>query len=101
MVRDFRKRAGMPVDSWIQALQRLSGRLSDIAEGTALTDAPPLLILAAYYAHNGDLARGYLKDPAVRDVQLALIGNWQANGEELHAELMAPRPALPIPESDM
>jgi NAD(P)-dependent dehydrogenase (short-subunit alcohol dehydrogenase family) len=100
MVRDFRKRAGMPLESWIQALQRLSARLGATAEGTALTDAPPLLILAAYYAHTGDLARGYIKDPAVRDVQLALIGSWQAEVEKLHAELVAPRPSLPISESD-
>lgn len=93
MVRDFRKRAGMPVESWIQALERLSGRLSAITEGSALTDVPPLSTLAAYCAHTGDLARGYIKDPAVRDVQLALIGSWQAEVEELHAELVTPRPA--------
>lgn len=91
MVRDFRKRAGMPVESWIHALERLSGRLSAVAEGTALTDVPPLSILAAYYAHTGDLARGYIKDPAVREVQLALIGSWQAEVEKLHAELVVRR----------
>jgi hypothetical protein len=95
MVRDFRKRTGMPVESWIQALQHLSDRLSTIAEGTALTDVPPLVTLSAYYAHTEDLARGYIKDPAVRDAQLALIGSWQVEVEELQAELVAPRPVSP------
>jgi hypothetical protein len=90
MVRDFRKRTGMPVENWIQALQLLSARLGALAEGAALTDIPPLPTLAAYYAHTQDLARGYIKDPAVRDVQLALIGSWQAAVEELSAELVAP-----------
>jgi hypothetical protein len=43
--------------------------------------------LGAYYAHVGALARGYVKNPALRDSQLVLIRGWQSEVEQLQAEL--------------
>jgi NAD(P)-dependent dehydrogenase (short-subunit alcohol dehydrogenase family) len=99
MVRDFRKRAGMPIESWIETLRRLGQQLDSVPEGELLAGPPPLPALSAYYAHIGDLARGYVKNPAERDTQLALIRGWQSEVEQLQAELSLPN-ASPDPKSD-
>jgi hypothetical protein len=39
--------------------------------------------LAGYYAHLGDLARGYEKDPLKLEENLRFIQSWQADVEEL------------------
>jgi NAD(P)-dependent dehydrogenase (short-subunit alcohol dehydrogenase family) len=87
MVRDFRKRAGMPIESWIQSLLRLEEQLDSAPNGELVVGSPPLPALTAYYAHIGDLARGYVKNPAERDSQLAVILGWQSEVEQLQAEL--------------
>lgn len=91
MVRDFRKRAGMPIERWIEELGRLGESLHTATDGTVLADVPHLPTLAAYYGHLGDLARGYIKDPVQRDIQLAMIRGWQSEVERLQACLLAPR----------
>lgn len=91
MVRDFRKRAGMPVEGWIEELEKLATFLHAMDEGQALAHVPNLPTLAGYYGHTGDLARGYIKDPVQRDVQLAVIHGWQSDVERLQASLHAPR----------
>jgi NAD(P)-dependent dehydrogenase (short-subunit alcohol dehydrogenase family) len=91
MVRDFRKRAGMPVERWIEELRKLGESLHTVKDGSVLADVPHLPTLAAYYGHTGDLARGYIKDPVQRDIQLAVIRGWQSEVERLQACLQAPR----------
>jgi hypothetical protein len=91
MVRDFRKRAGMPVERWIEELRKLGESLHTVKDGAALGDVPHLSTLAACYGHTGDLARGYIKDPVQRDIQLAVIRGWQSEVEQLQARLQAPR----------
>jgi NAD(P)-dependent dehydrogenase (short-subunit alcohol dehydrogenase family) len=83
MVRDFKKRAGMPIERWIETLQRVRST----PEGDLVADLPPLAALTGYYAHLGDLARGYVKNPAERDTQLALVRGWQSEVEQLQAAL--------------
>jgi hypothetical protein len=87
MVRDFKKRSGMPIERWIETLQRLREHLHSAQEGDPLADPPPLPELTAYYAHIGDLARGYVRDPAERGTQLGIIRGWQSEVEQLQEEL--------------
>ena len=42
MARDLRRRAGMPVERWIEAPERLGEPLSSAADGEFLVDVPPL-----------------------------------------------------------
>jgi hypothetical protein len=65
----------------------LREQLRSAQEEKPLADPPPLSALSAYYAHLGDLARGYVKNPLERDTQLALIRGWQSEVEQLQAEL--------------
>jgi hypothetical protein len=92
MVRDFRKRAGMPIERWIDTLRRLGQQLDSAPEGQLLAGPLPLPALSAYYAHIGDLARGYVKNPAERESQLALIRGWQSEVDQLQAELSTTGP---------
>jgi hypothetical protein len=91
MVRDFRKRAGMPIERWIEELRRLGESLHTMKDGATLEDVPHLAALAAYYGYTGGLARGYIKDPVQRDIQLTVIRGWQSEVEGLQARLQAPR----------
>jgi hypothetical protein len=50
---------------------------------------PPLEKLAAFYGHLADMARGYVKDPAERDAQVALVRGWQADVERLRGFVTA------------
>jgi NAD(P)-dependent dehydrogenase (short-subunit alcohol dehydrogenase family) len=55
VIRDFKKTAGMRVDEWLAALERLESSLqgdSDIAK-------TPLNQLSKYYDHLAELAKGY------------------------------------------
>ena len=87
MVRDFKQRAGMPAERWIESLERLEERLRSPSRPRPDADPPPLDKLAAYYGHLADLARGYVKDPAERDAQVALVTGWQADVEDLRTVL--------------
>jgi NAD(P)-dependent dehydrogenase (short-subunit alcohol dehydrogenase family) len=80
VIRDFKKTAGMPVEAWLDALEGLNTALS-LPKG----EIPnlPLEKLAGYYAHLGDLARGYEKDPLKLEENLRFIQSWQADVEEL------------------
>lgn len=60
-----------------------AGRQGDVPQ------LPPLEKLAAFYGHLADLARGYVKDPAERDAQVALVSGWQADVERLRGFVTA------------
>jgi len=66
MLREFRQRVGMPVERCLETLE--SGAFDTIT----------LEKLEAFYLHMGDLARGYVKDPAQRDEQVAITAGWVA-----------------------
>ena len=90
MVRDFKQRAGMPVERWLESLIRLEEGLLGPAGPVAASDIPPLGKLAAFYGHMADLARGYVKDPAEREAQVAIVSGWQAEVERLRHALAEP-----------
>jgi NAD(P)-dependent dehydrogenase (short-subunit alcohol dehydrogenase family) len=80
VIRDFKKTAGMPVEAWLDALEGLEDVLRQTQDGVPRL---PLDKLAGYYAHLGDLARGYEKDPVKLEENLRFIQSWQAEVEEL------------------
>jgi hypothetical protein len=41
--------------------------------------------LAGFYAHLGDLARGYVKDPLEREAQLQTVAGWETEVRDLIA----------------
>jgi len=73
MLRDFRKNAGMTVDKWLDALERLE----IILAGEGPVEIPPLSDLAEYYEHLVELAKGYEKDPDKLADNLAHINEWR------------------------
>jgi hypothetical protein len=82
VIRDFKKTAGMPVEAWLDALAGLENNLLDQNPPLPVPSLP-LNKLAGYYAHLGDLARGYEKDPLKLEENLRHIQSWQADVEEL------------------
>ena len=50
---------------------------------------PPLDRLAAFYGHMADLARGYVRDAAERDAQVAMVDGWRGEVERLRQTLVA------------
>ena len=83
MLRDFKQRAGMPVERWLEGLARLERRLAAGHEQPTARDRLALERLAAFYAHLGDLARGYVKDPDERDRQVAIALGWRDDVDRL------------------
>ena len=80
VIRDFKKTAGMPVEAWLDALEGLEDVLRQTQDSVPRL---PLDKLAGYYAHLGDLARGYEKNPVKLEENLRFIQSWQADVEEL------------------
>ena len=73
----------MPVDEWLRLLAQLEDALSRRdTEALAATQAP-LRRLADYYKHLYEMAKGYVKDPAKREEQLAIVKGWQEEVEQL------------------
>jgi NAD(P)-dependent dehydrogenase (short-subunit alcohol dehydrogenase family) len=79
VIRDFKKTAGMPVEEWLLALERLKNELAANGECTR----PPLEKLAGYYEHLAELAKGYEKDPAKLAENLRHVYGWRDEVNEL------------------
>jgi NAD(P)-dependent dehydrogenase (short-subunit alcohol dehydrogenase family) len=75
MLRDFKKNAGMPVEQWRAALTQLEHQL-ETSESIDPQDMPPLARLAGFYAHLGELAKGYEKDQAKLAESMTHINRW-------------------------
>jgi NAD(P)-dependent dehydrogenase (short-subunit alcohol dehydrogenase family) len=73
VIRDFKQTAGMPVDEWLFALDRMEKSLN----GKDLIERPPLEKLAGYYEHLAELAEGYEKDPIKLEDSLNQIYAWR------------------------
>lgn len=87
MLRTFKKYAGMPVEQWLEALEKL-GRCAEERDLVALgTVHAPLGALAGFYEHLHKMAEGYLKDPAQREEQLPIVRGWQEETNRLQALL--------------
>jgi NAD(P)-dependent dehydrogenase (short-subunit alcohol dehydrogenase family) len=90
MLRDFKQRAGMPVERWVEALDRFIGELGSAGPSAGAVDAPPLAKLSTFYGHMADLARGYVKDPSTREEQVAIVTGWRSEVDALIAALREP-----------
>ncbi|HEY4753182.1 MAG TPA: SDR family oxidoreductase, partial [Candidatus Limnocylindrales bacterium] len=86
MLRDFKQRAGMPAERWLESLDRLGVHLAAGVRPTA-SSVPPLDRLSGFYGHMADLAGGYVKDPVERERQVAIVLGWQAEVEDLRKAL--------------
>lgn len=88
MIRMFRQKAEMPVDGWLKALDQIEGQLGGDGAQTMALPAVPLDALAHFYTQLYDLAKGYVKDAAQREVQLATVDGWRKDvlrlAESLH-----------------
>jgi NAD(P)-dependent dehydrogenase (short-subunit alcohol dehydrogenase family) len=83
VIRDFRKTAGMPVEGWLEILQRLEACL----QAGAPVAPPPLAKLAGYYNHLAELAKGYEKNPAKLQESLRQVYGWKEEVEKLQEAL--------------
>ena len=87
MLREFRLRAGKPVDEWLEVLGRLE---RDLVAGPGLPIQPaPLDRLAAFFDHLGDLAGGYAVELGCRDHELRDVDCRAADIRRL-ADLLEP-----------
>ena len=91
MLREFRVRAGKPVDEWLEVLGRLQREL--ISGPGVHVEPVPLDRLAAFYDHLGDLARGYALEPAYREHELRDVDRRAADIRQL-ADLLEPMHAV-------
>jgi len=79
VIRDFKKTAGMSVEGWLDALARFGICLKGAGDITI----PPLSMLAGYYIHLAELAKGYEKNAAKLEENLHHIFSWRDEVVEL------------------
>jgi len=79
VIRDFKKTAGMSVEGWLDALARMGMCLKGAGDITI----PPLSMLAGYYNHLAELAKGYEKNAAKLEDNLHHIYSWRDEVVEL------------------
>lgn len=83
ILRDFKKRAGLPVEQWQLKLDGIvSMAEAGDSEGLSQVD-PPLSALGDYYRYMSELARGYTRDQDELEVQIKAITAWIAEVDEL------------------
>jgi NAD(P)-dependent dehydrogenase (short-subunit alcohol dehydrogenase family) len=82
-VKDFRKYAGMPVEQWIDTLDRLGACLAAPDFNSAASVDAPLDKLVAYFQHTQDMYRGYEKNPEKLKEYLPVIQGWQQDTLDL------------------
>lgn len=66
MLREFKQRAGVPVERMLEDLQRGTVKRSSLEK------------LSAFYGHMGELAAGYVKEPAEREEQARIVAGWKS-----------------------
>ncbi|HTX90205.1 MAG TPA: SDR family NAD(P)-dependent oxidoreductase [Anaerolineales bacterium] len=83
LVRSFKKYAGMTVEEWLETLERLQAAAqAHSGDGIGAVRAP-VRALAEYHAYMYEMGKGFIKDPAEREKNLAIVRGWQADAEEL------------------
>lgn len=81
--RDFKKNAGMPVELWLETLDKLKTYLEKNDQDSIAKLYLPIIKLAEFYKHLQDLAKGYVKDPQQLTENLRIVQGWQREAEEL------------------
>lgn len=79
VIRDFKKAAGMSVEEWLGALERLENSL----QNNSNIEQPPLPALAKYYNHLAELAKGYEKSAEKLQENLRFVYGWRDDVEQM------------------
>jgi NAD(P)-dependent dehydrogenase (short-subunit alcohol dehydrogenase family) len=87
MIRSFRKQAGMPVEQWLEILERLEGALASQNAGSVFAIQAPFDLLASFYTNLHEMAKGYVKDAKQREEQLEIVKSWREDVERLNSIL--------------
>jgi len=85
--RTFQKDAGMNPEQWLQLLRRLEEKAAAHDSSAVAALDLPITGLINYYQGLYDRAQGFVKDPAEREKQLAIVRSWQTEAELLSAAL--------------
>ena len=83
LIRSFKKYAGMTVEEWLETLDRLEQAAARRSSDGLTAIHAPLRALASYHGYMYEMGKGYIKDPAEREKNLAIVRGWQADAEEL------------------
>lgn len=88
MFRHFRKMAGLPVEQWLELLDKLEQVLQEGGDGVAIAALRlPLEKLVKFYLNMEQLARGYIRDPVELEKNLAVVRGWREEASALAALL--------------
>ena len=83
IIRDFKRHAGMPIEQWLNILERLEHN-AEVRNLTGLANKPaPIGTLVSYYAHLQELAKISIKDSGQLEEQLQIVQGWQDETEKL------------------
>ena len=83
VVRDFKKNASMSAEQWLDVIGKLERDAQQKDNEALFSTCVPLNLLAGYYGHLQELAKGYVKDPAQLQQQLQTVQEWQQDVESL------------------
>ena len=83
MIRSFRKQAGMPVEKWLEVLERLGEALANRDMDSVSAIQAPFNLLAGFYVNLYEMAKGYIKDANQREEQLGIVQGWHEDVENL------------------
>ena len=83
MLRDFSKRAGLPIEKYIDQMSLLEDNLQTGKIEGASEIKLPLNQLALFFEHIQQLTKGFVKDEKIRDEQLTLQHQWQEAAQKL------------------
>jgi NAD(P)-dependent dehydrogenase (short-subunit alcohol dehydrogenase family) len=83
MLKDFAKRAGLPIEKYIEELVGLKSLLESGKSMKSSASGLYLGQLAAFFQHMQDLTNGFVKDEKIRDEQLELQRSWEKASREL------------------
>ncbi len=87
MFRNFKKLAGMPVDQWLETLEKMEKLLEESDGKSAVIPPAPVMKLVLFYDNLQKLSRGYIKNPVEAQKVLEIIQGWQDEAGELAALL--------------
>jgi NAD(P)-dependent dehydrogenase (short-subunit alcohol dehydrogenase family) len=87
MFRDFTKRAGVPLEKYVDSLASLETRLKTGEQEASRDNDLPLERLAAFFQHMQDLTKGFVKDEKVRNDQMGLQRSWEEAARQLDSLL--------------
>lgn len=83
VIRDFRKNAGMPVEEWLNLLDRLADALQQRDPAAVAAVHTPVDVLAGYFVHLQEQYTGYEKNPQKLAQTLPILEGWERDARTL------------------